>query len=155
MSYKNKNTGELHIVDFKSTWSIEQALSGQPRWGMEGRPYKRQMDMYIWLMRRKGFETSDTGYFVYVDGLHDGINGMLEGEKITIDLPQDYAPSGALYDQTGVMFFGLAVLEYNADTSWVSETLVEILPKGKKLPRTYPRMRASTFLSTIKRGHSW
>ena len=39
--------------------------------------YKRQMDMYQWILRRKGFEVSPVGYFVYVDGLHVGVPGML------------------------------------------------------------------------------
>ena len=123
---QNQNTGELHIVDFKSTSN----QSNEPyRVNLDGEwkaSYKRQMDMYIWLMRRKGFATSDTGYFVYVDGLHDGLKGMLESEQTIFELPTDYRPKERLYDQTGVMFFGLAVLEYSADTTWVSKTLEEI-----------------------------
>lgn len=123
---QNQDSGVLHIVDFKSTSN----QSNEPyRVNLEGQwkaSYKRQMDMYIWLMRRKGFETSDIGYFVYVDGLHDGINGMLESKENAIDLPKDYAPMESLYDQNGVMYFGLAVLEYEANTAWVPEVLKEI-----------------------------
>ena len=36
--------------------------------------YRRQMEMYQWIARRKGFTVSDTGYFVYVDGQHVGID---------------------------------------------------------------------------------
>ena len=38
------------------------------------------MDMYVWVARRKGFEVSDTGYFVYVDAQHKDIDGMLTDE---------------------------------------------------------------------------
>ena len=123
---QNRSTGELHIVDFKSTSN----QSNEPyRVNLEGQwkaSYKRQMDMYIWLMRSKGFKTSDIGYFVYVDGLHDGIKGMLEHGQSLVELPKDYAPMKTLYDQTGVMYFGLAVLEYKADTSWVPKALKDI-----------------------------
>ena len=32
--------------------------------------YRRQMEMYQWILRRKGHFVSDTGYFLYVDGQH-------------------------------------------------------------------------------------
>ena len=63
----NTRTNQLHIVDYKST-SLKTA--GRPvtlddRWKAS---YKRQMDLYVWVMKRLGFNTSDTGYFLYCDG---------------------------------------------------------------------------------------
>ena len=26
------------------------------------------MDLYVWVLKRKGFDVSDTGYFLYCDG---------------------------------------------------------------------------------------
>ena len=40
--------------------------------------YRRQMDMYQWIARKKGFQVSNTGYFVYVDGQHRSEQGVLE-----------------------------------------------------------------------------
>ena len=34
---------------------------------MEG-AYKREMDSNVWVMRQKGFDVSDEGYFLYCDG---------------------------------------------------------------------------------------
>ena len=32
---------------------------------------KRQMEIYQWLLRKNGFKVSDTGYFVYANGITD------------------------------------------------------------------------------------
>ena len=72
--------------------------------------YKRQMDMYVWVARQKGFDVSDTGYFVYVDAQHKDINGMLI----------DKDPVKAW------MEFDTSIIPYVADTSWVEPTLLEI-----------------------------
>ena len=63
----NTETNELHIVDYKSTSQKtdgKQITLDDP-WKAA---YKRQMDMYVWIMRRKGTEVSSTGYFLYCDG---------------------------------------------------------------------------------------
>jgi hypothetical protein len=68
------------------------------------------MDMYQWIMRRKGFEVSDTGYFVYVDGQHIGIDGMIDKDD----------------PATAWMKFNTAVIPYKGDDSWVADILMEI-----------------------------
>jgi hypothetical protein len=73
--------------------------------------YKRQMDMYVWILGKKGFDVSNTGYFVYVDGQHKDIGGML------IDQSE---PSKAW------MLFDASIIPYEADPSWVGPTLIEI-----------------------------
>jgi len=102
-------TGELFLVDYKST--ANQSNDPKPitldgRW-KEG--YKRQMEMYQWIMRRKGFEVSDTGIFVYVDGLHKDIDGMIDTD-----------PSMA------TMKFTTSILEYSGNPDWVEPTLFAI-----------------------------
>ncbi|MBI5133846.1 MAG: PD-(D/E)XK nuclease family protein [Candidatus Taylorbacteria bacterium] len=59
--------GELIVVDYKST-SKDEKVNLDAEW-QDG--YKRQMEVYQWLLRRKGFTVSDTGYFVYANGLRD------------------------------------------------------------------------------------
>lgn len=59
--------GKLIIVDYKAT-STENKISMEDPW-RQG--YKRQMEIYQWLLRRLGFEVSDTGYFVYVNAGKD------------------------------------------------------------------------------------
>ena len=57
--YQNKETGELHVVDYKSTANLSK---NPTRVSLEGKwkeSYKRQADMYTWVLRRKGFAVSD------------------------------------------------------------------------------------------------
>ena len=70
----NKNTEELHIVDYKSTSqkSDGRVISLDDPWK---EAYKRQMDLYVWVMMQKGFNVSRTGYFLYCDG--DRFSGCL------------------------------------------------------------------------------
>src|SRR3989338_384290 len=59
--------GELIVVDYKAT-SKDGEVSLDAEW-QDG--YKRQMETYQWLLRQNKFNVSDTGYFVYVNGLTD------------------------------------------------------------------------------------
>ena len=112
----NTETAQLHIVDYKSTAQgtrsplkyEKKPVSLDDPWKAA---YKRQLDMYVWIMRTKGFDVSDTGYFVYVDGQHKDIAGMLTDD------------SDPLKAQ---MSFDASIIPYVADTSWVEPTLIEI-----------------------------
>ncbi len=59
--------GELIVVDYKST-SKEGEVSLDDEWKDA---YKRQMEIYQFLLRGIGFRVSDTGYFVYANGRAD------------------------------------------------------------------------------------
>ena len=76
--------GELIVVDYKATSKDEgQKVNLDAEW-QDG--YKRQMEVYQWLLRRKGFKVSDTGYFVYANGLRDkkAFDSKLEFEVVLI-----------------------------------------------------------------------
>jgi hypothetical protein len=106
--WEHTGTGELHVVDYKSTSNQSndpKPVSLEGHW-KEG--YKRQMEMYQWILRRKGFEVSNTGYFVYVDGLHVGMGGMID------DNPH-YA----------TMKFATSLLVYEGSDDWVEGALIE------------------------------
>lgn len=70
--------GELIVVDYKAT-SKEGKIETLSDSGWD-KQYKRQMEVYQWLLRRKGFKVSPTGYFVYVNGKKDkkAFDGKLE-----------------------------------------------------------------------------
>ena len=74
--------GELIVVDYKST-SKDEKVNLDAEW-QDG--YKRQMEVYQWLLRQKGFKVSNTGYFVYANGLRDrkAFDGKLEFEVTLI-----------------------------------------------------------------------
>jgi len=113
--FLNTETNQIHIVDYKSTAQgtkspekyIKKPVSLDDPWKIS---YKRQMDMYVWVARQKCFDVSDTGYFVYVDAQHKDIKGMLIDED----------PAKAW------MAFDTSIIPYEADTSWVEPTLLEI-----------------------------
>lgn len=91
-------TGELIVVDYKAT-SKDGKVSLDADW-QDG--YKRQMETYQWLFRQNGFPVSDTGYFVYANGITDtdSFDAKLE--------------------------FDISVLPYTGNTDWVEPTLLEI-----------------------------
>lgn len=60
--------GEYIVVDYKSTSKNEKIEALDKDWHAG---YKRQMEIYQWLLRRNGFKVSDTGYFVYCNGITD------------------------------------------------------------------------------------
>ena len=58
-------TDELIVVDYKAT-SKKGEVNIDADW-QDG--YKKQIEFYQWLLRGNGFKVSDTGYFVYCNGL--------------------------------------------------------------------------------------
>lgn len=68
--------GELMVVDYKAT-AKQADVSIDADWQMS---YKRQLEIYQWLLRQNGFKVSDTGYFVYANGRLDkeGFFGKVE-----------------------------------------------------------------------------
>ncbi|MGI9028191.1 MAG: PD-(D/E)XK nuclease family protein [Candidatus Saccharimonadales bacterium] len=69
-------SGELIVVDYKATAKAAE-VSLDADWQIT---YKRQMEVYQWLLRQNGFVVSDTGYFVYTNGRLDldGFNDRVE-----------------------------------------------------------------------------
>jgi len=113
--FLNTETGQLHIVDYKSeaqgtrnpqSYAPEPSSIDKP-WKIS---YRRQMDMYVWVARNKGLNVADTGYFVYVNAMHVGRDGMLI----------DADPSKAWLE------FATTIIPYRANTQWIEPTLVEI-----------------------------
>jgi hypothetical protein len=92
------NKKEIHVVDYKST-SKEEEITLDDKW-KEG--YKRQMEVYQWLLRNNDLEVSEKGYFVYANGLKDkkAFDGKLE--------------------------FDITIIPYEGDTSWIEDTIYRI-----------------------------
>jgi hypothetical protein len=68
--------GELIVVDYKAT-AKDRDVSIDAEWQIA---YKRQMEVYQWLLRQNGFTVNSTGYFVYCNGRLDlgGFNNRVE-----------------------------------------------------------------------------
>lgn len=59
--------GALYVVDYKATAKDEQ-VTLDDEWKIA---YKRQVEIYQWLLRNNGFVVSPTAYFVYCNGRKD------------------------------------------------------------------------------------
>lgn len=90
--------GELIVVDYKAT-SKNGEVNLDAEW-QDG--YKRQMEVYQWLLRNNGFKVSDTGYFVYCNG---------KADKEAFDSKLE---------------FDVKLISYKGDTSWIEKTLKNI-----------------------------
>jgi CRISPR/Cas system-associated exonuclease Cas4 (RecB family) len=90
--------GELIVVDYKAT-AKDREVSIDSAWQIS---YKRQLEVYQWLLRQNGFAVHDTGYFVYANGRMDldGFNGRVE--------------------------FKTKVIPYKGKTDWIEPTLLEM-----------------------------
>lgn len=93
----NKNK-ELIVVDYKST-STSKVISLEDEF-KQG--YKKQMEVYQWIFRQKGFAVQDTGYFVFA-------NAGKNREKFD-----------------GQLVFDLSIVPYTGNDSWVEPTLLDI-----------------------------
>lgn len=104
---------ELFIVDYKSTAgkrnADKTALEEIDLVGHFKSAYKRQMEIYQWIMRQNGFKVSNTGYFVYVNGDQHFEDGMLLEDK-----------------DKAVMNFDVQLIPYQGDDSWVEKTILDL-----------------------------
>ncbi len=89
--------GKIMVVDYKAT-STEREISLEDKW-KQG--YKRQMEIYQWLLKNNGFNVSDTGYFLFcnANAQKPHFNSVLE--------------------------FDTMLLSHKGDTSWVDGLLLK------------------------------
>jgi len=90
--------GKLHVVDYKST-SKETEVNIDAPWQIS---YKRQMEVYQWLLRKNKFKVSDTGYFVYCNGNTD---------KKAFDAKLE---------------FDIKIIPYEGDCGWIDDTIEKL-----------------------------
>lgn len=88
--------GTLHVVDYKSTCTAKE-ISLDDEWKQA---YKRQMEIYQWLLRRNELKVSDVGYFVFANAQNNlkSFEGRLE--------------------------FKMQIIPYEGKDNWVEATIV-------------------------------
>jgi len=91
--------GEYIVVDYKATAKSKKITELDKDWHES---YKRQMDVYQWLLRCNGYKVSDTGYFVYCNGKADNraFDAKLE--------------------------FDVTLISYSGNDQWVEGTILDI-----------------------------
>ena len=95
--WQMRESGKLIIVDYKAT-AINGNVTLNDDWKIG---YKRQMEIYTWLLRKLGFDVDDRGFFLYCNGQDAGS-----------------------FD--GKVDFLISLLPYTGNSEWVEPTLVEI-----------------------------
>ncbi|HEX4774788.1 MAG TPA: PD-(D/E)XK nuclease family protein [Candidatus Saccharimonadales bacterium] len=92
------DAGELIVVDYKAT-SKNREVDIDSDWQIS---YKRQLEVYQWLLRQNGFTVSNTGYFVYTNA------------RIDLDSFNDH------------LEFRTKLIPYTGSDSWVEPTLIKM-----------------------------
>lgn len=90
--------GALIVVDYKAT-AKDKEVTLDAEWQNS---YKRQMEVYQWLLRQNGFTVNPRGYFVYANGRMD-----LDG----------------FYDKVE---FRTKVIPHDGDDTWVEKTITKM-----------------------------
>ncbi len=90
--------GQVIVVDYKAT-AKESDVSIDSDWQIA---YKRQMEIYQWLLRQNGLDVSRVGYFVYANA------------KVKAD---------GFFDR---IEFRTKVIPYEGDDSWIEPVLEKI-----------------------------
>jgi hypothetical protein len=90
---------EYIVVDYKATSKNERITNVSLGWQIG---YRRQMEIYQWLLRMNRYPVSRTGYFVYCNGQTD--REMFKGK----------------------LEFDITLIPYNGDNSWVDKAVNDI-----------------------------
>ena len=118
---------EYIVVDYKATAKTEEVLELNKDWH-EG--YKRQMEIYQWLLRQNGYKVSNTGYFVYCNGIADA----------------------KAFDKK--LEFRVNLIPYSGDDSWVEKTIFDIYKclNSDEIPEPGPDCDYCSYIDAIKRA---
>lgn len=92
------NDSNLIVVDYKAT-AKDKEVNLEAHWQQS---YKRQLEIYQWLLRQNGFDVSNTGYFVYT-------NAIFSGDKFGDELK-----------------FKTKVIPHEGQDKWIEPTLVKM-----------------------------
>ncbi len=107
------SANEYIVVDYKSTAKQEQITALNQDWHTG---YKRQMEIYQWLLRQNGLKVSDIGYFVYCNGRTDreAFDGKLE--------------------------FDITLIAYEGHDAWIEQVLNDIYAclQSSDIPPAHP-----------------
>ncbi len=116
---------ELIVVDYKATGANQHQIYPS---------YKRQLEVYQWLLRGNGFQVSDTGYFVFARV--NKANGFSHGHSDS--------------HSHGTLPFDLFVESQEGDGAWIEGTL--LAAKAALGSETCPAPSAECEYCAYRRG---
>lgn len=117
---------EYIVVDYKATSSKYPITSYDRPWHIT---YKRQIEVYQWLLRQNGLKVSPTGYFFHCNG----------------DRNREF------FDAK--MHFDINIIPYEGNTEWVEQTLFAIYEclRQNEIPRAGESCRFCEYTNKIQR----
>jgi CRISPR/Cas system-associated exonuclease Cas4 (RecB family) len=92
------SNNEYIVVDYKATSKNEKIEVLDQDWQIG---YKRQMEVYQWLLRQNGYKVSNIGYFVYCNGIKD---------KEAFDAKLE---------------FDITLIPYEGNDNWVEQAIID------------------------------
>jgi hypothetical protein len=96
--WQDPATGEIIVADYKATAKASD-VGIDADWQIS---YKRQVELYQWLLRANDFEVSKTAWFVYANG---DVSAQAFGAR---------------------MDFKISLISYEGDAAWIEPTLQRI-----------------------------
>jgi|SRR3989344_1107540 len=116
---------EYIVVDYKATAKQEEITALDKDWHIG---YKRQMEIYQWLLRQNGYKVSNTGYFVYCNGNADA----------------------KAFDQK--LEFRVNLIAYDGDGSWIEKAITDMYKclNEDKIPDASPKCDYCSYISAIE-----
>lgn len=116
---------EFIVVEYKATAKKEEITELNKDWHQS---YKRQMEVYQWLLRQNGYKVADIGYFIYCNGKTDkqAFDGKLE--------------------------FDVSVIPYKGNDGWVEKTILDAHKclNTEKIPTANPDCDYCSYVDAAK-----
>ncbi len=115
---------EFIVAEYKATAKREEIKELDKEWH---KGYKRQMEIYQWLLRQNHYEVSDIGYFVYCNG---------KANKKALDKKLE---------------FDITLIPYQGKDLWVEKTILNIHKclNSDKIPEPNPDCDYCNYINSI------
>jgi len=113
------------VVDYKATAKKDEITALDQPWHES---FKRQMDIYQWLLKKNGHKVSNTGYILYC-------NGNAYEEKFDSRIE-----------------FRMTLLPYEGNSSWVDDITVKLHEclNSDELPEPEPYCDYCKYMSAVE-----
>lgn len=127
--------GEYIVVDYKATAKFGEIKELNAEW-QDG--YKRQVEIYQWILRKNNLLVSNVAYFVYCNGKTDDyVNGESRPRMFNKRLE-----------------FDVTLIPHKGNDSWVEKTVLEIHKclNSDKIPDSDPDCDYCNYIKTVNKG---
>jgi hypothetical protein len=119
---------QLVVIDFKATAKTSEIVNPSDVYD-NGEGYKRQLEIYSWLLQQNGFPVSELGYLLYYNG----------------DAGQPHLGTK--------MVFRRSLVSFNLDTSWINPLIAEMYHclQQEEIPSYNAECHQCIYLDAVER----